>query len=69
MRIVNPLKKNNFLVRNYSIPEHDRFMGFAAGEINFGEKSYQQLCKRAVNGWDFNLASRLFKKIFQQVEL
>ena len=64
MRIVHPPKGNNLLVRNYSIEEHFRLMGFKDGEIKFNNQSYQQLCKRAANGWDINLAALIFKQIF-----
>lgn len=67
MRIVHPPKQNKLLVRNYSVTEHFRFMGFNDGEIDFSNQSYTQLCKRAANGWDINLAARLFRQIFQQV--
>lgn len=67
MRIVHPSKKNKLIVRNYSITEHFRLMGFKDGEIDFGNQSYQQLCKRAANGWDINLASKIFKQIFSQL--
>lgn len=69
MRIVHPPKGKNLQVRNYSIKEHFRLMGFKDGEINFGNQSYQQLCKRAANGWDINIASRIFQQIFQQVDM
>ena len=69
MRVVHPPKGKKLLVRNYSVAEHFRLMGFKDGEIDFHNQSYQQLCKRAANGWDINLASRIFKKIFEQVEL
>lgn len=69
MRVVHPPKGKRLLVRNYSVAEHFRLMGFKDGEIDFHNQSYQQLCKRAANGWDINLASRIFKKIFEQVEL
>ena len=36
------------------------------GELDFNDQSYQQLCKRAANGWDINLASKIFKQIFCQ---
>lgn len=68
MRVVHPPKNNELLVRNYSITEHFRFMGFKDGEINFSGQSYQQLCKRAANGWDINLVSLIFKQIFKQLE-
>ena len=69
MRIAYPLVNNKPSVRNYSVAEHFRLMGFQDGEINFSNQSYQQLCKRAANGWDINLVSRIFNQIFQQVEL
>ena len=67
MRVVHPPKNNGeLLVRKYSIEEHFRLMGFRDGEIDFCNQSYQQLCKRAANGWDINLVSKLFKIIFGQ---
>lgn len=68
MRIVHPPKNNELLVRNYSIAEHFRLMGFKDEKINFGSQSYSQLCKRAANGWDINLVAKIFKQIFQQVK-
>ena len=55
--------------RNYSIEEHYRFMGFKDGEIDFCNQSYQQLCKRAANGWDVNVVSKLFQIIFRGSKL
>jgi DNA (cytosine-5)-methyltransferase 1 len=69
MRIVHPPKRKELLVRNYSISEHYRLMGFKDGEIDFGGQSYQQLCKRAANGWDINVAAKIFDEIFTQVDL
>lgn len=66
MRVVHPPKNRELLVRKYSIEEHYRLMGFKDGEINFCNQSYQQLCKRAANGWDINLVSKIFKIIFKQ---
>jgi len=65
MRVVHPPKNGELQVRKYSIPEHFRLMGFKDGEIDFNNQSYQQLCKRAANGWDINLVSRLFEIIFK----
>lgn len=65
MRVVHPPKKGELQVRKYSIEEHFRLMGFKDGEIDFNNQSYQQLCKRAANGWDINLVSILFKIIFK----
>ena len=65
MRVVHPpLEDGTLMVRKYSIEEHFRFMGFKDGEINFCNQSYQQLCKRAANGWDINLVSKIFEVIF-----
>ena len=69
MRVVLPPKKGQLQVRNYSIDEHYRFMGFNDGEIDYAGQSYQQLCKRAANGWDINLASKIFKQIFEQHDI
>lgn len=69
MRIALPSVDGKPQVRNYSIDEHYRLMGFKDGEIKFGNQSYQQLCKRAANGWDINIASKIFKKIFSQIEV
>ena len=68
MRIVHPPKKIELQVRNYSVVEHFRLMGFKDGEINFAGQSYQQLCKRAANGWDINVAAKIFTHIFEQLE-
>ena len=68
MRIVHPAKNNKLLVRNYSIEEHFRLMGFKNEKINFGGQSYTQLCKMASNGWDVNLASLIYRSIFNQLE-
>jgi DNA (cytosine-5)-methyltransferase 1 len=67
MRVVHPPKKGELKVRKYSVDEHFRLMGFKDGEINFANQGYHQLCKRAANGWDINLASRIFRQIFSQV--
>ena len=67
MRIAHAPNGAELRVRKYSITEHFRLMGFKDGEIDFNNQSYQQLCKRAANGWDINLASRIFNKIFEQL--
>ena len=68
MRVVHPPKNNKLLVRKYSVAEHFRFMGFKNEKINFGNQSYQQLCKMAANGWDINLVAQIFKNIFNQLD-
>jgi DNA (cytosine-5)-methyltransferase 1 len=67
MRVVHPPENNKLLVRKYSVTEHFRLMGFKDEKIDFCNQSYQQLCKRAANGWDINLVARIFKQIFSQV--
>ena len=44
-------------------------MGFNDIKLNYGDFSYQQLCKMAANGWDINLVAKLYKHIFNQVEM
>lgn len=67
LRVVHPPENGKFIVRKLSIPEHYRLMGFDDGEFNFGKQSYQQLCKRAGNGWDVSLVGKIFKQIFKQL--
>ena len=68
MRAVHPPRNGKLLVRKYSIAEHFRLMGFKDGEIDFAGQGYNQLCKRAANGWDINIAARIFTNIFRQFE-
>ena len=67
MRVVHPPKNNNLLVRKYSVDEHFRLMGFTDEKLNYGNQSYQQLCKMAANGWDISLVAKIFKQIFSQL--
>jgi DNA (cytosine-5)-methyltransferase 1 len=64
LRVVEPPKDGKYIVRKLSKKEHFRLMGFNDGEFNFGNFSYQQICKRAGNGWDVNLVSKILLKIF-----
>ncbi len=66
MRVVEPPQNNELRVRKYSIPEHFRFMGMDDKKINFGNQSYQQLCKMAANGWDVNLVAKIYNQIFNK---
>ena len=66
MRIVEPKKGDKPWVRKLSIQEHYRLMGFTDGEFEFGDFSYQQLCKRAGNGWDINVVASLLRNIFPE---
>jgi DNA (cytosine-5)-methyltransferase 1 len=65
LRVVEPKRKGRFVVRKLSALEHFRLMGFKDKEIDFAGLSYQQLCKRAGNGWDINVAAKIFKKIYE----
>ena len=69
LRIVHPPVNGEFIVRKLSIDEHYRLMGFEDGEFNQGNQSYQQLCKRAGNGWDVSLVGKIFQQIAQQIPI
>ena len=69
MRVVHPPRNGKLLVRKYSVKEHFRLMGFTDEKIDFGNQSYQQLCKMAANGWDINLVAKLYKQIFSQIKI
>lgn len=69
LRIVHPPVKGKFRVRKLSIDEHYRLMGFDEQEFKVGKQSYQQLCKRAGNGWDVSLTSKIFRTIAEQISL
>ena len=62
-RVVEP-KNGYYRVRKLSTTEHFRLMGFSDGEIDFGNLSYSQICKRAGNGWDINVAGLILKNIY-----
>lgn len=66
LRVVMPPKKGKFIVRKLSAKEHFRLMGFKDGEIDFADLSYSQICKRAGNGWDINVASKIFQHIYNR---
>jgi DNA (cytosine-5)-methyltransferase 1 len=63
LRIVYPPLNGKFRVRKLSMTEHFRLMGFPDNLINFAGQSYQQVCKRAGNGWDINVVSKIMKRI------
>lgn len=65
LRVVEVPKNGKYIVRKLTEYEHFRLMGFEDGEIDFGDLSYSQLCKRAGNGWDVNVASLLMTKIYE----
>lgn len=60
-------KSRGYTVRKLTVEEHFRLMGFIDGKIELkqNDQSYQQLWKRAGNGWDINAASIIFKEIFE----
>jgi DNA (cytosine-5)-methyltransferase 1 len=68
LRIVHPPENGKYIVRKLSVSEHFRLMGFKDDEFNFGNQSYQQLCKRAGNGWDVNITSKILNKISRQIQ-
>jgi DNA (cytosine-5)-methyltransferase 1 len=65
LRVVEVPKNGKYVVRKLTEFEHFRLMGFEDGEIDLGDLSYSQLCKRAGNGWDVNVASLLFQRIYE----
>jgi DNA (cytosine-5)-methyltransferase 1 len=67
LRVIEKPKNSKFIVRKLSKTEHFRLMGFDDGQFNFGDFSYQQVCKRAGNGWDINVVSKLIKHILNQI--
>ena len=69
LRVVHPPKDGKYIVRKLSITEHYRLMGFKDGEFKFGSQSYQQLCKRAGNGWDVNITGKILRRIASQISM
>jgi DNA (cytosine-5)-methyltransferase 1 len=72
IRIVEPIKNGKERVRKLSLDEHFRLMGFELSskkrEIKFPkEQNYTKLGRRAGNGWDVNLVSKLLNHIFNQL--
>jgi len=64
LRIIEPPISGKKVVRKITPLEAFRLMGFRDGEINFADLADTHLYKLAANGWDINIASRIFKKIF-----
>ncbi len=72
IRIVEPIENGKEKVRKLSLDEHFRLMGFELNgnerEIKFPpNQNYTKLGRRAGNGWDINLVSKLIKHIFYQI--
>lgn len=73
LRILIPNREKE-VVRKMTIPEMFRLMGLESlsiegrnTDIVFPNHSYSQLGKRAGNGWDVNVVSRLLLHIFEQL--
>lgn len=67
--------KDKEVVRKMSVTEQFRLMGLEGldgigreVDINFAGQSYNQLSKRAGNGWDVNLVTILLNHIFSQLK-
>ncbi len=67
--------KDKEVVRKMSVTEQFRLMGLEGLQgvgreidITFANQSYNQLSKRAGNGWDVNLVSILMNHIFSQLK-
>lgn len=74
LRVVEP-HKNKEVVRKMSVTEQFRLMGLEGlqgigrkVDIDFIGQSYNQLSKRAGNGWDVNLLTILLEYIFTQLK-
>lgn len=72
IRIVEPILNGKERVRKLSLDEHFRLMGFEMNgkkrEIKYPPtQNYTKLGRRAGNGWDVNLVSKLLKHIFYQL--
>jgi DNA (cytosine-5)-methyltransferase 1 len=72
IRIVEPIENGKEKVRKLSLDEHFRLMGFELSskkrEIKFPQtQNYTKLGRRAGNGWDINLVSKLMIHIFNQI--
>jgi len=61
----NGVSKDGFSIRKLTPTECFRLMGFLNDEINLEGLSNTQRYKLAGNGWDINLVSKIFKKMFK----
>jgi len=66
IRVIEPIKNNEYQVRKLSIAEHYRLMGFKDEEINWGNESYANACNRAANGWDINVCTQIIGNIINE---
>ena len=71
VRIVEPKLNGKERLRKLTIDEHFRFMGFRIDdkirEIKYPNQTYTKLGRRAGNGWEINVVTRLLKHIFSQL--
>ena len=72
LRVIEP-NRNKEIVRKMSVTEQFRLMGLEGLDdgirkidIDFAGQSYNQLSKRAGNGWDVNLLTELLEYILKQ---
>jgi DNA (cytosine-5)-methyltransferase 1 len=61
------LNGNKTMCRLFEKQEVFRLMGFKDGEINLNKISHNQAHKLAGNGWDINLVSKIFQKMFNVI--
>ena len=73
LRVIEPNAKKE-VVRKMSVTEQFRLMGLEGlkcdgrvVDIEFGNQSYTQLSKRAGNGWDVNVVTKVLEHIFSQL--
>ena len=73
IRVIEP-HKDKEVVRKMSVTEQFRLMGLEGldgigrhVDIVFGNQSYTQLSKRAGNGWDVNVVTKLLNYVFEQL--
>jgi site-specific DNA-cytosine methylase len=60
----NPLVKDSKGIRVLTPKECFSLMGFVPGEINLNGLSDTALYEIAGNGWDINLVTKIFEKLF-----
>lgn len=60
------LNSNRTKCRNFNKRELMRLMSFVKDEINLNGLSDNQTHRLARNGWDINLVSKIFKKMFEK---
>ena len=63
LRIIEPPRGGDKVVRKITPTEAFRLMGFNDGEIKFADLADCHLYKLAANGWDINIAAKLFENI------